>query len=114
MHEHEEIYPLSEMINDCEELFGIPNIKVILPPNFPSLRNPFMLGKTIDELSIIVPPHPEPGNLEDELKSLGLLRYKRASRAMNRQVIMHQEVLLRAEAQVMKSSQLIYMTLKGC
>jgi hypothetical protein len=90
LHEHEEIYPMSEIINDCEELFSIPNIKVILPVNFPSIRNPFMLGKTVDELATIVPPHPEPGNMEDELKSLELLRYKRASRA-----------LLRAEAQVL-------------
>lgn len=90
MHDHEEIYALSEMINDCEELFGIPNVKVMLPVSFPSIRNPFMLGKTIDELATIVPPHPEPGNVEDELKSLELLRFKRASRA-----------LLRAEAQIL-------------
>lgn len=88
--EKEDAIALSEIIYDADDLFSIPNIRVMLPMNFPNKRNPFMLGKTIDELAIVVPPHPEAGNVDEELKVLELLRYKRASRA-----------LLRAESQVL-------------
>eukprot|EP01033_Poteriospumella_lacustris_P015135 gene15135-10831_t len=76
-------------MSDVDDLFHVPNIRVMLPASFPEHRNPFMLGKSVDEMATITPPHPEPGNAEEELKVLELLRYKRASRA-----------LLRAEAQV--------------
>lgn len=90
MEDKEDIYTLVDIINDGEDLFTIPNIRVMLPIEFPATRNPFMLSKTIDELAAINPPHPQAGNLEEELKVLELLRYKRASRA-----------LIRAEAQVL-------------
>jgi len=86
----EDVIALSEIIYDVDDLCAIPNIRVMLPMNFPNTRNPFMLGKTIDELAIVVPPHPEAGNVDEELKVLELLRYKRAARA-----------LLRAESQVL-------------
>jgi hypothetical protein len=88
--EKEDAIVLSEIIYDADDLFSIPNIRVMLPMNFPNKRNPFMLGKTIDELANVVPPQPEAGNVDEELKVLELLRYKRASRA-----------LLRAESQVL-------------
>eukprot|EP01038_Epipyxis_sp_PR26KG_P005939 gene5939-8187_t len=88
----EDIYALTEMITDVDELFKIPNIRAMLPIEFPETRNTFMLGKDIDELSTIIPPHPEAGNLEEELKVLELLRYKRTSVA-----------LLRAEAQTLNN-----------
>lgn len=87
--EKEDIYSLVDMLCDVDDLFHVPNVRVMLPVNFPETRNPFMLGKSIDEMATIVPPHPQPGNAEEELKVLELLRYKRASRA-----------LLRAESQV--------------
>lgn len=80
---------LFEMINDVELLFSIPNIKVMLPANFPSKRNPFLLGRNIDEMSIINPPAPAKNDIQEELKVLELLRYKRAS-----------HTLLRAEVEV--------------
>eukprot|EP00981_Chlorochromonas_danica_P003743 scaffold688_cov149-Ochromonas_danica.AAC.1 len=90
MEEKEDIYAMVDIIDDVNDLFSIPNIKVMLPVVFPNRRNPFLLGKTIDELAVAQPPHPEPGNVDEEVKVLELLRYKRASRA-----------LLRAEAQVL-------------
>jgi hypothetical protein len=90
LEDKEDIYALAGMIDDVDGLFSIPNIKVMLPLGFPNHRNPFMLGKTVDELSAVNPPHPEPGNVEEELRVMELLRYKRASRA-----------LLRAEAQML-------------
>lgn len=89
MEEKEDIFSLVDMMSDVDDLFHVPNIRVMLPASFPEHRNPFMLGKSVDEMANITPPHPEPGNAEEELKVLELLRYKRASRA-----------LLRAEAQV--------------
>jgi hypothetical protein len=88
--EKEDVYALSEIISDVDDLFKIPNIRVMLPHEFPNTRNPFMLGKTVDELAYMIPPHPEPGNVEIELKVLELLRYQRAAKA-----------LIRAEAQVL-------------
>ncbi len=90
MEEKEDIYALVDIISDVDDLFLVPNIRVMLPMNFPNSRNPFLLGKDIDELATLIPPHPEPGNAEEELKVLELLRYKRASRA-----------LIRAEAQIL-------------
>ena len=55
------IYDLKEMITDVDHLFKIDNIRAMLPKDFPHNRNPFMLGKTVDELANIVPPHAEPG-----------------------------------------------------
>lgn len=92
MEEKEDVYALAEIINDVDVLFSIPNIRVMLPRDFPNTRNPFLLGKTVDELADLVPPNPEAGNLEEELKVLELLRYKRASRA-----------LIRAEAQILNN-----------
>jgi len=90
LEEKEDVLALSEIIYDVDDLFTIPNIRVMLPMNFPNIRNPFMLGKTIDELAALIPPHPESGNVDEELKVLELLRYKRTARA-----------LLRAESQVL-------------
>ncbi|KAJ1433161.1 hypothetical protein B484DRAFT_447409 [Ochromonadaceae sp. CCMP2298] len=89
MGEKEDVIALVDIISDVDDLLHIPNIRTMLPGNFPQERNPFLLGKSIDELADITPPHPEPGNTEEELKVLELLRYKRAARA-----------LLRAECQV--------------
>ncbi len=90
MDENEDVYALSDMITDMDDVCKMPIISVFLPMEFPRTRNPFLLGKTVDELSNLVPPQPEQGNLEEELKVLELLRYKRASKA-----------LLRAESQVL-------------
>ena len=68
---------------------NLPNIRVFLPMEFPSTRNPFLLGKSVDELAEMVAPKPTPGNLQEELKVLEIMRYKRTSRA-----------LLRAESQI--------------
>jgi hypothetical protein len=92
MEDKEDVFALAEMISDVDILFTISNIKVMLPRDFPSARNPFLLGKTVDELAQLIPPNPEAGNMEEELKVLELLRYKRASRA-----------LIRAEAQIMNN-----------
>lgn len=82
MEEKEDQLALCEMISDVDELFKIPVIRVFLPMEFPTFRNPFLLGKGVDQLANLVPPQPEPGNLEEELKVLELLRYKRASKAL--------------------------------
>jgi hypothetical protein len=82
MEEKEDQLALCDMINDVDELFKIPVIRVFLPMEFPTFRNPFLLGKGVDQLANLVPPQPEPGNLEEELKVLELLRYKRASKAL--------------------------------
>ena len=92
MEEKEDIFALAEIINDVDVLFTIPNIRVMLPKDFPSQRNPFLLGKSVDELAELVPPNPESGNMEEELKVLELHRYKRASKA-----------LIRAEAQILNN-----------
>ena len=92
MEEKEDVYALAEMINDVDDLFHVPNIRVMLPKDFPGTRNPFLLGKDVDELASLTPPQPEAGNLEEEMKVLELLRYKRAARA-----------LIRAEAQVLNN-----------
>ena len=85
----EELYMLSDMIHDTDDLFQRPNIQAFLPLDFPASRNPFILGKDVDGLASLEGAHPEPGNIAMELKALELLRYKRAAKA-----------LLRAEAQV--------------
>jgi hypothetical protein len=92
MEDKEDVFALADMINDVDVLFVIPNIKVMLPREFPNTRNPFLLGKSVDELADLLPPNPEAGNVAEELKVLELLRYKRASRA-----------LIRAEAQVLNN-----------
>ena len=86
----DDLYMLANMVNDVDELYKLPNIRVILPMEFPSKRNPFLLGKNVDELAVLHAPPPTPGKLDEELKVLELLRYKRAAKA-----------LLRAEAQVL-------------
>lgn len=90
MEEKEDVYALADIISDVDDLFVLPNVRVMLPHDFPEHRNPFMLGKTIDELAMLDPPPVEAGNTEMELKVLELLRYKRASKA-----------LIRAETQVL-------------
>ena len=89
MDEKEDIFILLEIITDVDDLLRIPNVKVFLPISFPPTRNPFLVGKTIDELAAMITPQPQPGNLEEEMKVLELLRYKRAAKG-----------LLRAEAQI--------------
>jgi hypothetical protein len=86
----DDLYVLANMINDVDELYKLPNIRVILPMEFPGRRNPFLLGKNVDELAALHAPPPTPGKLDEELKVLELLRYKRAAKA-----------LLRAETQVL-------------
>lgn len=90
MEDKEDLFALVEIIDDVDDLFSIPNIKVMLPMVFPNHRNPFMLGKTIDELAVANIPRPQPGNVDEEMKVMELLQYKRVSRA-----------LLRAEAQML-------------
>ena len=85
----EDIFPIADMITDMNDISRIPSVKAFLPDDFPSIRNPFMLGKSVDELAILEVVPPKPGNVDDELKMLELLRYKRASNA-----------LLKAEIQV--------------
>jgi len=85
----QDVVDLAHIIDDVDDLFRLPNIQVFLPLEFPNRRNPFLLGKSVDELATLTAPQPEPGNLEDELKVLEIMRYKRASKA-----------LLRAESQI--------------
>ena len=54
-------YALKEMVTDVDHLFKIDNIRSMLPQDFPHYRNPFMLGKSVDQLADILPPHAEPG-----------------------------------------------------
>ncbi|RYG95876.1 hypothetical protein EON65_55275 [archaeon] len=68
LEEKEDMFALVETIDDTEQLTSIPNIKVMLPLGFPSKRNPFLLAKTIDELAVANVPHPEAGDVEEELK----------------------------------------------
>lgn len=90
MEDKENVLALAEVVTDIDELFRIPNIRVLLPIEFPETRNPFMLGKSVDDLAYMVTPQSAAGNREDELKVLELLRYRRAAKA-----------LVRAEAQVL-------------
>lgn len=92
MEDKEDVHALAEIMTDVDDLLLIPNIRVLLPKEFPHTRNPFLLGKTVDELATMTTPEPEAGNLDEELKVLELLRYKRASRA-----------LIRAEVQVVNN-----------
>ena len=89
MEDKQDVLELAQIIDDVDDLFRLPNIQVFLPIEFPNRRNPFLLGKSVDELAVMSAPQPQPGNLEDELKVLEIMRYKRASKA-----------LLRAESQV--------------
>ena len=57
-----QIYALKEMVTDVDHLFKIDNIRSMLPKDFPHYRNPFMLGKSVDQLADILPPHAEPGH----------------------------------------------------
>jgi hypothetical protein len=59
---------LAEIVTDTDLLFKVENIRALLPRDFPTTRNPFMLGKPIDELACLLPPHSDPGNKEAELK----------------------------------------------
>jgi hypothetical protein len=61
----DDIYMLVSMINDLDELYKLPNIRVILPMEFPSTRNPFLLGKNVEELASLHAPTPTPGKLEE-------------------------------------------------
>ena len=58
-----QIYALKEMVTDVDHLFKIDNIRSMLPKDFPHYRNPFMLGKSVDQLADILPPHAEPGRI---------------------------------------------------
>lgn len=86
----EEVVVLAEIITDTDDLYKLPNVQAFLPTNFPHTRNPFLLGKNVDELAIINNPSTEPGNINQELKALELLRYKRAAKT-----------IIKAEAQVL-------------
>jgi hypothetical protein len=86
----EDILILAAMVTDADALFLLKNVSSLLPADFPTTRNPLMLGRTIDDLAALPVPAPEPGNSEQELRALEFMRYKRASKA-----------LLKAEAQVM-------------
>ena len=90
MDEKEDVFALADIVTDMDDICSLHIISVFLPTDFPKSRNPFLLGKTVDELAFLLPPQPDPGNLGEELKVLELLRYKRASKA-----------LLKAEAQVL-------------
>ena len=68
MTDAEDVLALADIVNDVDDLFQLPNVRVFLPVDFPSTRNPFLLGKSVDDLAIMVAPQPEAGNLEDELK----------------------------------------------
>jgi hypothetical protein len=92
----EDLYMLTDMINDTDDLYSLPNIKAFLPLDFPATRNPFILGQDIDGLAVLEGPRPEPGNSAMELKALEFLRYKRAAKAM-----------LRAEVQVLNKMPLM-------
>ena len=98
----DDLYMLVQMINDLDDIYKLPNIRVILPMEFPGNRNPFLLGKSVDDLATLLAPTPTPGKIEEELKVLELLRYKRAAKA-----------LLRAEAQVLnlKTKRSVYCQL---
>jgi hypothetical protein len=89
MEDKEDVLAMADIITDVDDLYSLPNIRVFLPMEFPNHRNPFLLGKSVDELAEMVAPKPTPGNLQEELKVLEIMRYKRTSRA-----------LLRAEAQI--------------
>lgn len=82
--EKDDLNALCEIVTDMDDVPKIPAIKEFLPSNFPSYRNPFMLGKTVDELAALDVSQPEPGNKEFEMKMLELLRFKRASAALLR------------------------------
>jgi len=58
----DQIHKLAEIVTDVDHLFKVDNIRAMLPKDFPHYRNPFMLGKTVDQLADILPPHAEPGN----------------------------------------------------
>jgi len=91
MDQKQDLMLLTEIITDVDHLFSTPNIRMLLPAEFPSFRNPFLLAKTIDELSgMDIPRPPKGGDLEQELHVLELLRYKRAATA-----------LLKAESQLL-------------
>ena len=86
----EDVLILAAMVTDIDCLFLLNKVTALLPVDFPTSRNPLMLGKTIDDLAELPIPTPEPGNSEQELRSLEFMRYKRACKA-----------LLKAEAQVL-------------
>ena len=65
-----QIYALKEMVTDVDHLFKIDNIRSMLPKDFPHYRNPFMLGKSVDQLADILPPHAEPGLIYQTLVAL--------------------------------------------
>jgi hypothetical protein len=88
--EREDLVALADIISDSDDIYKFPNIRAFLPPDFPKTRNPFLFGKSVDDLVDFVAPRAEPGNIEEELKVLELMRFKRASKA-----------LLRAEAQAL-------------
>ena len=90
MEDKEDVLALADIISDVDDLYRLPNIRVFLPMEFPNSRNPFLLGKSVDELAEMVAPKPTPGNLQEELKVLEIMRYKRTSRA-----------LLKAESQIL-------------
>lgn len=58
----EQTHLLKNMITDADYLYKIDNIRSMLPKDFPHYRNPFMLGKSVDQLADLLPPHAEPGN----------------------------------------------------
>lgn len=102
MSNNQDILILTEMVDDVNDVFDTPNIRMLLPAEFPSDRNPFLLAKTIDELSTMDIPKPPPGDLDQELHVLELLRYKRSATA-----------LLKAESQVLNKLPISLMELQA-
>lgn len=76
---------LYEIFTDVDFLFRSSKIHALLPPDFPTRRNPFVLGKSIDQLYILPVPKIEAKRGGDmEVQILEVLRYKRASKALLR------------------------------
>ena len=51
-----DVIDLAMIIDDVDDLFRLPNVQVFLPLEFPNKRNPFLLGKSVDELAVLVAP----------------------------------------------------------
>jgi len=86
--DREDHVALAEMITDIDDLIRIPVIKSFLPNDFPVARNPFLLGKTVDDLATLEISLPSNGDGKEalgsdvELKVLEFLRFKRAADAL--------------------------------
>lgn len=56
MEDKQDVIDLAMIIDDVDDLFRLPNVQVFLPLEFPNKRNPFLLGKSVDELAVLVAP----------------------------------------------------------